>query len=119
MIWLHEALYAMQEGERIKREKEREEREEEAQFYGGNMKNRKSSLDRQVGGDHYKSQRVEPLVLTYLNFGYEGLRASVYTKVNKYMTRDKGQHIENLEKAAHCLEILIEKAKLELKGETT
>ena len=114
MIWA-----ALQKVQRIERAKEREESN---QFYDEilkNMKNRKSGLDRQVGGDHYKSQRVEPLVLTYLNFGYEGLRASVYTKVNKYMTRDKGQHIENLEKAAHCLEILIEKAKLELKGETT
>jgi len=99
--------------------REREEREEEDQFYGEILKNMKSGLDRQVGGDHYKNQGVEPLELTYLNFGYEGLRASVYTKVNKYMTRDKGQHIENLEKAVHCLEILIEKAKLELKGETT
>jgi len=117
MIWA-----ALQKVQRIERAKEREEREESDRFYGEilkNMKNRKSGLDRQVGGDHYKSQRVEPLVLTYLNFGYEGLRASVYTKVNKYMTRDKGQHIENLEKAAHCLEVLIEKAKLELKGETT
>jgi len=122
MIWPEGLLYAQQEVRRIERAKEREEREESDRFYGEilkNMKNRKSSLDRQVGGDHYKNQGVEPLELTYLNFGYEGLRASVYTKVNKYMTRDKGQHIENLEKAAHCLEILIEKAKLELKGETT
>jgi len=72
-----------------------------------------SPLDTQVGGDHYKDQKIQPLELTYLNFGYEGLKASVYTKVNKYITRKKNNHVENLKKAAHCLEILIEKAEQE------
>jgi hypothetical protein len=64
-----------------------------------------SALDKQVGGDHYKTQGIQPLEITYLNYGYEGLSAAVYTKVNKYLTRDKGDHLENLDKAIHCIEI--------------
>jgi hypothetical protein len=47
--------------------------------------------------------------MTYANFGYEGLKASIYTKVNKYILRDKGDPSENIRKAIHCLEILLEK----------
>jgi len=42
-----------------------------------------SALESQVGGDHYKNQGVQPFEITYKNFGYEGLQAAVYTKVNK------------------------------------
>jgi hypothetical protein len=65
-------------------------------------------LDKQVGGNHYKDQGLQPFEITYANFGYEGIRASVYTKVNKYLTRAKGDHKENLEKAIHCLQIQLE-----------
>lgn len=65
-------------------------------------------LDEQVGGTHYKDQGIQPFEITYANFGYEGIRASVYTKVNKYLTRTKGDHKENLEKAIHCLQIQLE-----------
>jgi hypothetical protein len=41
------------------------------------------------------------------------LRAAVYTKVNKYLARDKGSHIQDIEKAIHCLEIQLEAAKAE------
>ena len=68
------------------------------------------AIDRQVNGDHYKDQGVQPLEATLANFGYEGLRASVYTKVLKYLTRDKGSHIEDIKKAIHCLEIQLEAA---------
>ena len=67
-----------------------------------------SARDRQVGGNHYKEQGIQPLEITFANFGYAGLQAAVYTKVNKYLIRDKGDHLENLEKAAHCLAIQIE-----------
>jgi uncharacterized protein (DUF2164 family) len=66
------------------------------------------ALETQVGGDHYKNQGIQPLEITYKNFGYQGVKASIYTKVNKYLTRDKGLHIENLQKAKHCIEMQIE-----------
>ena len=60
----------------------------------------------QVGGDHYKDQGIQPLELTYLNFGYAGVKASLYTKVNKYLTRNKANEGEDIRKAIHCLEML-------------
>ena len=69
-----------------------------------------SALDEQVGGEHYKDQGLQPFEITYANFGYDGLRAAVYTKVNKYLTRDKGTHIKDIQKAIHCLQIQLEYA---------
>ena len=71
-----------------------------------------SALESQVGGDHYKNQGIQPFEITYKNFGYEGLQAAVYTKVNKYLTRDKGDHQENVEKAIHCLQIQLDYCKM-------
>ena len=65
----------------------------------------------QVGGGHYTELGIQPLEVTYENFGYYGVRSALYTKVNKYLTRNKGNHIEDLEKAKHCLELQIEFAK--------
>lgn len=73
-----------------------------------------SALSTQVSGGHYKDLGIQPFKLTYANFGYEGLRASVYTKVNKYLARDKGnfeKHIDDVEKAIHTLQIQLEFAK--------
>ena len=72
-----------------------------------------SALDEQIGGSHYKAQGLQPFEITYANFGYEGVRASAYTKVNKYLTRDKGDHVENVEKAIHCLQIQLHYATKE------
>ena len=72
-----------------------------------------SALNKQVGSDHYKNLGIQPFELTLANFGYDGLRAAVYTKVNKYLARDKGSHIQDIEKAIHCLEIQLEAAKAE------
>jgi len=68
----------------------------------------KTALDTQVAGDHYKNQGLQPFEITFANFGYIGVQAAVYTKVNKYLTREKGIHRENLEKAIHCLQIQLE-----------
>lgn len=70
----------------------------------------------QVGGTHYEDMGIQPFEYTYANYGYFGLQASVHTKVNKYILRDKGCHLENLKKARHCLDVLIEKAELELRS---
>jgi hypothetical protein len=72
-----------------------------------------SASSSQVGGTHYTDQAIQPLELTYMTFGYEGLQAALYTKVNKYMTRRKGSHVENLEKAIHCLQFQLEFARKE------
>ena len=68
----------------------------------------KTAIDSQVGGAHYKNQGIQPLEATFKNFGYEGLRASVYTKVGKYLTREKGTHKQDIEKAIHVLQIQLE-----------
>lgn len=62
----------------------------------------------QVGGDHYTKMGVQPLEMTYANFGYAGIQASMYTKVNKYLTRDKGTHRQDLTKAIHVLQMQLE-----------
>ena len=67
-----------------------------------------SAIKSQVGGNHYKDQGIQPLEATYANFGYEGLRASIYTKVNKYLTREKGSHKTDIEKAIHVLQMQLE-----------
>jgi hypothetical protein len=67
-----------------------------------------SALKEQVGGDHYKKQGLQPFEITFANFGYFGLRAAVYTKVNKYLNRDKDTHRKDIQKAIHCLQIQLE-----------
>lgn len=81
------------------------------------MKNKLFDLDAlqdQVAGGHYRKMGIQPFEMTLANFGYQGLRAAVYTKVNKYLGRDKGgfdKHIEDIQKAIHCLHIQLEAAK--------
>ena len=66
------------------------------------------ALDTQVGGDHYTKQKIQPLELTFANKGYEGVSAAIYTKVNKYLTRDKGTHRQDITKAIHVLQMQLE-----------
>ena len=62
----------------------------------------------QVGGDHYKDQELQPIEACWLRYGYIGVKASLHCKVDKYLTREKGNEREQLEKAAHCIALLIE-----------
>lgn len=62
-----------------------------------------SSLEKQVGGDHYKRLKIQPWEIVDacgLDF-YLG-------NVIKYVLRDKGNRIEDLKKAIHYLEHKIE-----------
>ena len=68
---------------------------------------------KQVGGDHYIKMGLQPLEATYLTYGYLGMKAAVFTKVLKYINRDKDDEEEQISKAIHCLELLKEKAVLE------
>jgi hypothetical protein len=59
-------------------------------------------LNRQVGGDHYKTLPIQPVEFIEANgLGFcEG-------NVIKYLTRRKGPRLVDLRKAAHYLELLI------------
>ena len=60
--------------------------------------------DRQVDGDHYQKLAIQPMQYSLLN----GLDAAQHTAI-KYITRfrDKGG-IKDLEKAKHCIDMLID-----------
>lgn len=67
----------------------------------------KTALETQIGGSHYKSQAIQPVEYIHANnIGYfEG-------NVIKYVTRWKNKNgIQDLEKAKHYLELLIELEK--------
>ena len=66
----------------------------------------KKALDMQVGGNHYKTMRLQPIEACYQRYGIPGVKAAVHTKVDKYLGRDKGNPIEDIDKAIHCLELL-------------
>ena len=63
-----------------------------------------SPYDRQVDGDHYQKLAIQPMQYSMLN----NLDACQHTVI-KYVTRfrDKGG-IKDLEKAKHCIDMLIE-----------
>lgn len=63
-----------------------------------------SALDTQVGGGHYKSMPIQPMHFSMAN----GMDACQHTAI-KYVARfrDKGG-IEDLEKAKHVIDMLIE-----------
>jgi hypothetical protein len=63
----------------------------------------KKALDIQIGGNHYKDMPIQPMEYSMKN----GLDACQHTIV-KYVTRfrEKGG-IEDLEKAKHCIDLLI------------
>ncbi len=71
-----------------------------------------SAETKQVGGDHYKNLKIQPMRYSMKN----NLNACQHTAI-KYITRykDKGDPIENLEKAIHTIELLIQFEK-ELTG---
>lgn len=69
-----------------------------------NKKMTQNALDKQVAGDHYKDQAIQPVEYIHANaIGYfEG-------NVIKYVTRwRKKNGIADLEKAKHYIELLIE-----------
>ncbi len=70
----------------------------------------------QVAGNHYTSMGISPLEITYELYGYEGVKASLHTKVNKYVGRNKHNELEDLKKAKHCIELLIEFKEREAKS---
>lgn len=64
----------------------------------------RSALDTQVGGGHYKAMKIQPMEYSMAN----KLDACQHTAI-KYISRfrQKGG-IQDLEKAKHCIDMLIE-----------
>ena len=63
-----------------------------------------SALDTQVGGDHYKTLKIQPMEYSMAN----KLDACQHTAI-KYITRFRAKGgIADLEKAKHCIDMLIE-----------
>jgi len=76
-----------------------------AQLRGETLPPKPSALDTQVGGDHYAQMAIQPVeYITANRLGY--CEGSVVKYVSRY--RDKGG-LEDLKKAKHFLEILIER----------
>lgn len=63
-----------------------------------------SALDTQVGGGHYKGMKIQPMEYSMAN----GLDACQHTAI-KYISRFRNKGgIQDLEKAKHCIDMLIE-----------
>lgn len=63
-----------------------------------------SSLDIQVGGGHYKSLKIQPV-----EYMYHNNMPYIEGAVVKYVTRWRDKNgVEDLKKAIHFLELLIE-----------
>ena len=105
-LGLHEAI--------VKELKERNQTastERMRQYKEAMNKAEKSAFDTQVDGDHYKVLGVQPLEAVLKNKGYVAFSGACYTKVLKYMDRNKGDEVINLKKAAHVLSMWIEEAE--------
>lgn len=57
-----------------------------------------SGLGFQVSGSHYTNMKIQPVELAY-RLG----ATPCFTKLAKYLTRDKGDKSVNLQKARHCV----------------
>lgn len=66
-----------------------------------------SAFDEQIGGGHYKNLKIQPMEYALANDLNYGQANSI-----KYITRYKHKNgIEDLEKAKHCIDLLIEYEK--------
>ena len=72
---------------------------------------REAAMQQQVGGTHYKDLGIQPLELTLKNMGFLAFEGACYTKINKYMIRNKDNKVEQLKKAQHVLSMWIEEAE--------
>lgn len=59
---------------------------------------KKSALETQQGGTHYKTMKLQPVEL-----GYKIGATPCFVKLAKYLTRNKNDKKENLAKAYHCI----------------
>ena len=59
---------------------------------------KKSALEVQIDGQHYKNQKIQPIELAYKLGG-----TPAFCKLAKYLTREKNDKKVNLQKAYHCI----------------
>lgn len=66
------------------------------------------SLKKQVGGEHYKKYKVQPL-----EFAEHLALTPIVFCIFKYVCRykDKGKPIQDLKKALHCVDVFVECGK--------
>lgn len=71
-------------------------------------------LDRQVGGDHYKTMAIQPVEFIHAN-GIGFIAGNIIKYVARY---EKKNGLEDLEKAKHYLDLLVtqEQVKHRLRG---
>ncbi len=63
-----------------------------------------SSLDEQIGGDHYQTYTIQPI-----EFFYRNNVPFIEGNIIKYVLRHKNKNgVEDLKKARHYVDILIE-----------
>ena len=75
--------------------------------------NKDSALSVQVGGDHYKNLPIQPIVFTHLN-KFNDIQSAVIWYMCRYNL--KGQALQDLKKAKHFIDILIELEGLDEKS---
>lgn len=68
------------------------------------MLNTTSALELQVGGDHYKNSKIQPVDYIHAN-GLNFLEGSVVKYVSRHRNKGKAQ---DLKKAIHFLQMLLE-----------
>ena len=64
-----------------------------------------NSWDIQIGGDHYKKYKIQPMDYSMQN-GLDPLQHTIIKYVTRF--RDKNQPVEDLRKARHCIDMLID-----------
>lgn len=62
----------------------------------------------QVGGDHYKRHKIQPWDAMEVWMTKAEFQGFLRGNAIKYLAREKGQNIEDLRKAKHYIEKLIE-----------
>ena len=66
-----------------------------------------SAFDNQIDGDHYSKLKIQPMIYSYHN-KLDPLQHTII----KYVTRFRDKNgIRDLEKAKHCIDMLIELEK--------
>ena len=69
-----------------------------------------SALSRQTGGNHYKSMLIQPAEYAEKN-GLSLLEGNVVKYISRWKL--KGKPLEDLTKAKHCIDLLIELHEVE------
>lgn len=67
-----------------------------------------TQLQTQVGGSHYKDLMLQPLDFFRANLSHTSFCDHLVATATKYLWRKKQNRVEDLQKAIHYLQILVE-----------